>query len=104
MQGFELVKRLAERDREYVDKLEEARRSAEARIAGAQEKARRVLKEADDQFRQMAEASRIRIADDEKKIDEEARARAEAEADRIHRQADTQIESAVKFILEEVLP
>ena len=104
MQKFELVKRLAEQDREYVEKLEEARQSADAKLAGAQEEARRILKEAEARIREMEETSRVQITDAEKKIIDEGRTRAEAEADRILRQSDTHIEDAVTYILQEVLP
>ena len=104
MQGIELVKNLAELDRKLVEKLEEARRTAESRIASAQEKARHILNEAEIQIHQMEAASRIRITEEGKKLSEEAQARAEEEAARICRQADSKIERAVRFTLSEVLP
>jgi vacuolar-type H+-ATPase subunit H len=104
MQGLELVKHLAERDRELVTKLEETRRCADGRIANAKEKARRIMNEADIQIRQMSEASKARITGEGNKLAEEAHTRAEAEADRLRRQADSHIDRAVGFILSEVLP
>jgi F0F1-type ATP synthase membrane subunit b/b' len=52
----------------------------------------------------MEEASKARITEEGEKIAEEAQARAEAEAARIRRQADSKIERAVRFTLSEVLP
>jgi vacuolar-type H+-ATPase subunit H len=104
MQGIELVSNLAELDRELVQKLEEARRAGERRIASAQEKARHILNEAEVQIHQMEEDSKTRINDESKKVAAAAQARAEAEAAGISRQADSKIEHAVRFILSEVLP
>jgi vacuolar-type H+-ATPase subunit H len=104
MQGIELVNNLAELDRKLVEKLEEARRTAESRIASAQEKARQILSEAEIQIRQMEGDSKNRITEEVKKLAAEAQARAEDEAARIGRQADSKIEHAVRFTLSEVLP
>ena len=104
MQGFELVKNLAELDRKFVNKLEEAYRTADARTADAQEKARCILNEAEIQIRQIDETSKAQITEEAKKLAEAAQARAEAEAERICRQADPHIDRAVRFILSEVLP
>lgn len=104
MQGIELVKNLAELDRELVLKLEDAYETADRRIAAAQEKARRILDEAEIQIRQMEANSKTRIAETEKKLSQEAQARAEGEVAHIRRQADSNIERAVRFILSEVLP
>jgi len=104
MQGDELVKDLADLDRELALKLEEALRSADQRIAGAEDKSRRILSEADIQIRRMEEAAKARITAEDEKLAAEAQARAEAEAARIRRQADSNIERAVRFVLSEVLP
>ena len=104
MQGLELVKHLAECDRELVKKLEETRRYADGRIANAKEEARRILNEADIQIRQMAETSKAQTTEEGNKLTEDAQTRAEEEADRIRRQADSHIDRAVTFILSEVLP
>jgi vacuolar-type H+-ATPase subunit H len=104
MQGAELLKNLAEMDHEFEKELEEARRSAERRIAGAKEKARRILNEAEIQIHQMEDASKARITAEGEKLAAEAQARAEAEAESIRQQAESSIESAVSFILSEVLP
>ncbi len=47
MQGLDLVKDLAELEHELAKKLDEARRSAEQRIADAEQEERRILAEAD---------------------------------------------------------
>lgn len=104
MQGIELVNSLAELDRALVKKLEDARRSGERRIASAQEKAEHILNEAEIRIHQMEEDSKNRISEEGKKLAAEAQVRAEAEAARIGRQADSKVEHAVRFILSEVLP
>jgi len=104
MEGLERIRELAERDRQFVAKLEEARRSADDRIADAQDKARQILDEADTRIRTMTEASKTQIAEACNTIAEEARVRAEAEAEGIRRQADPHIDRAVRFLLSEVLP
>jgi vacuolar-type H+-ATPase subunit H len=104
MQGIELVKDLAELDRELVQRLEEAHQTADCRIANAQEKARRILDEAEIQIRQMEENAKTRMAEEAAKLAEEAQARAEVEVEHIRHQAGSNIERAVRFILSEVLP
>jgi vacuolar-type H+-ATPase subunit H len=104
VQGLELVKDLAELERELAKKLDEARRSVEGRIANAEEKARRILMEADAQIRQMADTLKARIGSESEKIAEEAHVRAEADALLIQQQAAPNVDRAVDFILSEVLP
>ena len=104
MQGAELLQNLAALDREFEKKLEEARRSADRRVASAKEKARQILKEAEIEIRQMQDASKVRITAEGEKLAVEAQARAEAETERIRQQAEPNIEPAVSFILSEVLP
>jgi vacuolar-type H+-ATPase subunit H len=104
MQGAELLQNLAALDREFEKKLEEARRSADRRIANAQDKARRILKEAEIQIRQMQDASKVRITVQGEKLAAEAQTVADAEAERIRQQAEPNIEPAVSFVLSEVLP
>ena len=104
MQGAELLQNLAAMDREFEKKLEEARRSADRRIANAQDKARRILKEAEIQIRQMQDASKARITVQGEKLAAEAQTVADAEAERIRQQAEPNIEPAVSFVLSEVLP
>jgi vacuolar-type H+-ATPase subunit H len=104
VQGLDPVKILAELEAELAKKLDEARRSAEHRIACAEQEARRILAEADVQIRQMAETSKAWIVKESEKYGGEARGRAEAEAERIRQQADANIDRAVDFILSEVMP
>ena len=104
MQGAELLQNLAALDREFEKKLEEARRSADRRIANAQDKARRILKEAEIQIRQMQDAAKARITVQGEKLAAEAQTVADAEAERIRQQAEPNIEPAVSFVLSEVLP
>ena len=104
MHGAEVLENLAAMDREFEKKLEEARRSADQRIADAQEKARRILNETEIQIRQMQESSKARITAECEKLAIEAQARAEAETELIRQQAEPNIEPAVSFVLLEVLP
>ncbi len=104
MQAVEPVKILAQLEAELAEKLDEARRSAEQRIATAEQEARRILTEADGQVRQMADASKARIVEENKKYADEAAGRAEAEAQQIREQAERNIDRAVDYVFSEVLP
>lgn len=104
MQGLELLRDLAELERELAGKLEEARHSAEQRVTGAEEEARRILASAEDEVRQMSDALKARITEENKRYAEEGRVLGEAEAQRIQQQADPGIERAVEYVLSEVLP
>jgi vacuolar-type H+-ATPase subunit H len=104
MQGFELVKNLAELDRQLSEKLEEARRSAADRIKSAEEERTRLLAEAEAQIRQMHEESRARIVEQSSQLAEEARTRAQAEKERLRQQAGPNLDRAVELILSKVLP
>jgi len=104
MQAVEPVKILAELEAELAKKLDEARRSAEQRIASAEQEVRRILTEADARILQMADTSKARIAEESEKYAEEARGRAEAEARQIREQAERNIDRAVDYIFSEVLP
>ncbi len=104
MQGFELIRNLAELDRQLTEKLEEARRSAGDRIKSAEEERKRILAEAEAQTRQMHEESRARIAEQSSKLAEEARSRAQAEKERLRQQAEPNLDRAVELILSKVLP
>ncbi len=104
VQGFGIVKELAEIESELAKKLDEARRSAEGRVAKAEEEARRILAETDTRIHQMEETLEARIAQESQKYAKEAQARSEAEAQRIRRQADPNIDQAVDFLLSEVMP
>ena len=64
MQGIELIKNLAELDRELAEKVEETRQSVEHRIKSAEAESQRLLAEAEAQIRQMEEASATRIAEE----------------------------------------
>jgi V/A-type H+-transporting ATPase subunit G/H len=104
MEELGLVRELAEIEGELAKKLDEARRSAEDRVAKAEEEARRILAETDTQIRQMEETLNARIAQESEKYAKEAQARSEAEAQRIRRQADPNIDQAIDFLLSEVIP
>jgi vacuolar-type H+-ATPase subunit H len=103
-EGLELLKELAELERSLAERIEQARRSAEDKIKGAEEEGLRILAEAEAEIRQIADTSRARIVKNEGKTAEEARARAEAEAESIRRRAAPNIDRAVDYILSEVLP
>jgi vacuolar-type H+-ATPase subunit H len=104
VQGLDLVKDLAELERELAKKLDEAHQSAKQRVAGAEQEAQRILAEADAQIRVMADTWNARIAQENEKYTEDARVRAESEARRIREQAERNMDRAVDFILSEVLP
>lgn len=104
MQGLDLVKDLAELERELAKKLDEAHRSAEQKVADAEEESQRILGEADAQIRLMADTWKARITEESEKYAEDARVRAETEAQLIHEQAERNMDRAVDFILSEVLP
>jgi vacuolar-type H+-ATPase subunit H len=104
MQGQELIKHLAEVDRQLGDKLEEARRSAADRIKRAEEENKRILAEAEAQIHQTQEASKTRIAAERSRLAEEARVRIAAEQEGLRRQAEPNLERVVEFILSKVMP
>ena len=104
MQGLEMVKDLAGLERELAKKLDEARLSAEQRIAAAEEEARRISTEADAQINQLTDGLKARIAKETERFGEAARNRAEAEVTRIRRQADSNMDRAVDFVLSGVMP
>ena len=55
MPGFELVKDLAELDRQLAEKVAEARRAADQKVKNAETEAQRLLAEAEAQIRQLEE-------------------------------------------------
>ena len=104
MQGIELIKNLAELDRELAEKVEETRQLVEHRIKSAETESQRLLAEAEAQIRQMEEASATRITEERARIAADAHASALREKERIRSQAVPNIERALEFILVEVMP
>ena len=104
MQGFELIKNLAELDRELAEKVEETRRSADLKIKSAEAESRRLLAEAEAQILQMEEVSRTHIAEAGTKLAEDASQRAAAEQERLRSQAMANLVRAMEFILSRVMP
>jgi V/A-type H+-transporting ATPase subunit G/H len=104
MDGMGLLKDLAQLERELKEKLDETYRSAEARIARAEDEARRILNDAEAQIRRMSDVSKEQVAEECEMIAQESGSRAEAEARRIREQAEPHIDRAVDFILSKVLP
>ena len=104
MQGLELIKNLAELDRELAERVEETRGAADQRIKDAEAEGQRLLAEAEAQIRQMSEVSRAQIAQEGANLGEDASKRAEAEKERIRSQALPNLDRAVAFILSEVIP
>jgi V/A-type H+-transporting ATPase subunit G/H len=84
--------------------VEEARRSAEDKIKGAEEESKRIVAEAEVQIRQEEETSRKKIAEESAKLAEDARQRAGAETERLRNKAAPNIDRAVEFILSKVMP
>jgi len=104
MEGIELVKNIAEIERQLAEKLSEARRSAELRIEETQEESKRLVAEAEAQIRRMDDLMRTRVAEESARIAEETEASAEQEAHEIREQASINIDRAVDFIVSKVLP
>ena len=99
MQGIELIKNLAELDRELAEKVEETRQLAEHRIKSAEAESQRLLAEAEAQIRQMEEASATQIAEASARTGRGRPRRALAEQERLRSQAVPNLERAVEFIL-----
>jgi V/A-type H+-transporting ATPase subunit G/H len=104
MQGIELLKSLAEAERNLADRLEEARRSAADMIGRAEEERRRILAEAEEEIRKQEQESKARITAERERIIGETRALAESDSLRIRELAAPNIERAVELILSKVLP
>jgi vacuolar-type H+-ATPase subunit H len=104
MPGLELIKNLAELDRELTEKVAGAHWSAEQRLKRAEAESQRLLAEAEAQIRQMEEASRTHIAAASAKLAEDARQRAAAAQERLRAQGLANLEKAVAFILSEIMP
>jgi vacuolar-type H+-ATPase subunit H len=104
MHGIELIKNLAELDRELAGKVEETRQSVEHRIKSAEAESQRLLAEVEAQIRRMEDASATRIAEESARIAADAHARAAAEQERLRSQAIPNLDRALEFILIEVMP
>jgi vacuolar-type H+-ATPase subunit H len=104
MPGLELVKNLADLDRELTEKVAEARRAADQQVKDAEAEAQRLLAEAEAQIRQWEEESRKQSAEENAWLVEATRNRAQEEKERLRSQALPNLERAVKFILTKVLP
>ena len=104
MPGFELVKDLADLDRELSEKVEEARRAADQKIKDAQAEANRLLAEAEAQIRGLAEEAKKQSAEENARLLEAAHTKAEEEKERLRSQALPNLPHAVKFMLSKVLP
>ena len=104
MPGLELIKNLADLDRELAAKVAAARRDADRKIKDAEAEAQRLLAEAEAKIRRLeAEAGKERTEEDAR-VAEAARRRAAEEKDRLCSQARPHLEQAVQFILSKVLP
>ena len=104
MDGFDLVKNLAERERELSGRLEEARRSAGERVKAAETEARRILAETEAEIGWLDEQSRTLAAEEGRKLAREAQERALKETEEIRKGAESRAARAVRFVIEEVLP
>ena len=104
MQGLELLKDLAELERELARKLDEARQSAEHRVTRAEEEAKRILDSANTETRKMSDVLKERIAKESERYTQEGQTLGEAEEQRTRQQSDPSIERAVEYVLSEVLP
>jgi vacuolar-type H+-ATPase subunit H len=104
MEGKELLRDLAQLERELNEKLQNARHSAESRISRAEEEARHILADAEGQIHRMVSVSKAQVAEECESIAQESRKHAEAEARRILDQAEPRIGKAVEFIISKVMP
>jgi vacuolar-type H+-ATPase subunit H len=104
MQGLELIKNLADLDRELTERVEETRGAADQRIKSGEAESQRLLAEAEAQIHQMNEASKAQIVQECAKLGEDAGQRATAERERMRSQALPNLDRAVAFILSEVMP
>lgn len=104
MPGFELVKDLADLDRRLDEKVTEARRAADQKVKDAAAEAERLLAEAEDQIRRWEEEARQQRAEEDARVAEAARTKAEEEKEGLRSQALPNLPRAVKFILSRVLP
>ena len=102
--GFELVKDLADLDRRLAEKVAEAHRAADQQIKDAAAESERLLAEAEDQIRRLEEEARQQRAEEDARVAEAARTRAEEEKAALRSQALPNLPSAVAFILSRVLP
>ncbi len=104
MQGLELLKDLAELERELAKKLDEARQSAEQRVTRAEEEAKRILDSANTEIQKMSDVLKERIVKESERYAQEGQTLGKTEAQRIRQQSDPGIERAVEYVLSEVLP
>ncbi len=104
MPGFELVKDLADLDRQLAEKVAEARRSADQKIKNAAAEAERLLAEAEENIRRLVEEARQQRAEENARVAEAAHTRAEEAQEGLRSQALPNLPRAVEFILSRVLP
>jgi vacuolar-type H+-ATPase subunit H len=104
MDGAVLLQDLARLEMELKERLDGARRSAESRVARAEEESRRILADAETQTHRMSGVSKAQVAEECEKIAQESKNRAETESRRILDQAEPHMDRAVAFIVSKVLP
>jgi V/A-type H+/Na+-transporting ATPase subunit G/H len=104
MQATELVKNLAEVERELAERLNQARQSADDTIKKAEQERSRILAEADEQVRQETDASKARIAGENEKISRDTDACAAAQAQSLREEAEKHVDRAIEFIVSKVMP
>ena len=104
MQGTELVKNLAEVERELAERLNQARQSADDIIKNAEQERSRVLAEAEEQIQKEADASRTRIAEEKERILKDTKASAADQARSLREKAEKHVGRAVEFIVSKVMP
>jgi vacuolar-type H+-ATPase subunit H len=104
MDGTALLQELARLEMELKERLDGTRRSAESRVARAEEESRRILADAEAQIHRMSGVSKAQVAEECEKIVQESRKRAETESRRVRDQAEPHMDRAVAFILSKVLP
>lgn len=104
MQGTELVKDLAEIERDLAERLNQARQSADDIIKQAEQEKSRILAEADEQIQKEEDVSRARIAGENERVLKDTQASAEAQAQSLSDEARKHIDRAIEFIVSKVMP
>jgi F-type H+-transporting ATPase subunit b len=104
MQGTELVKNLADIERELAERLNQASQSADDTIKKAEQERHRILAEVDEQIQKEEKASKARIAEENERILRDTDASAVAQAQSLREEAEKNIDRAIELIVSKVMP
>ncbi len=101
--GDDLLKIIADRERELETQAASARDEAAAAVAQARAQAEQIARDARLEAARLAEESARRIADDVRRIEHEAQATALREIERLRAQAAARREAAAADVVERVI-